>query len=194
MRFLIVVLLSLSTQTASGQVPVYTSVQVDEMAYLPEDAVKIDRSIRKKRIKKGLPASTPEIRFLQLFYSTIRAPKETRLENVDYYKVEVELLVDETGKLSVGDLYYLQPGDEPKLPPPLFDAPILITVFNTGGAPAQRHAPRPSNEVPEWSKGQLAMAVSIYRTLDGLPEFVPAQLDGKSVSCKWTLHVEYKQE
>jgi len=49
MRFLIVVLLSLSTQTASGQVPVYTSVQVDEMAYLPEDAVKIDRSIRKKR-------------------------------------------------------------------------------------------------------------------------------------------------
>ena len=164
------------------------------MAYLPEGAVKIDRSIRKKRIKKGLPASTPEMRFLQLFYSAVRVPQETRQENVDYYKLEVELLVDETGKLSVSDLHYLRPGAAPKLPPPLSAAPIVITVFNTQGTPAQRQAPKPSAEVPEWSTGQLALAFSVYKTLDGFPEFVPAQLDGKPVACKWTLHVEYKRE
>lgn len=102
MKTLLISLALLSGQAVFGQSSVYfTADQVDTMAYLPEDAVRIPRFIRKKREKKGLPVSTPELRFLQLFYSSISVPTETRYENVKFYKVEFELCVVDTAPLSM---------------------------------------------------------------------------------------------
>ena len=137
-------------------------------AYLPSGSV---------RIEKQYP-DNPTVRFLTVFYQTIRYPESARTNGITG-AVLVTFTIDTVGQLSVEDTQFLGLKD-PNRPPPGVDSErvLTITAMSTSGS---GRSPSPTTNRKRLLRGQADLEKEVARTLEEFPLFEPARRDGQKV-------------